>query len=1136
LERADIRFRFDNLEFERRLSVTAAPIAIPLQSSTEGGGASIARFRMYTNYEHFIRRSEVRIFDQDQSLQATPLDVVEVGPSGLAEWHPGPELLRGPARTLKYVLRAYDGDGRFDETAPQSLWLTHGKAANPRQVAGFADADRRDVAPEPEEGEDRLLAAYGESGLAVENIPLGSVGAVEVHGSGIPSRHRVWLAGNPVPMDEQGSFVAEAILPSGMHTVEVAVLDDAGNGELFLRDLELERNDWFYVGIADLTLSWNMTDEVAESLTGGDAPYDFDSLADGRLAFYVSGKFGEDWRLSASADTREGPVEDLFSNFLDKSPDSLFRRLDPDYHYPTFGDDGTVEENAPTSGKFYLKLNKGESHFLWGNFNIGFLENELAHVDRGLYGANLHHQSPATTRFGEHRLVLDGFAAQPGTVVSREEFRGTGGSLYFLRRRDLLIGSEQVRLEVRDKVSGLVTSVVHLRPALDYDIDYLQGRILLSEPTGSTVEDRLLVRSDGLSGNETWLVVQYEYTPGFDELDGVATGGQGHYWINDYVRLGLTANYNDEGDTDSSLYGADVTVRKSAETWFKLQTGGSKGLVSSSLRSDDGGFTFLDTGNVGLHEAEAWGYRADLSLGVGDFLEGRRGRLSFYAQSLEEGYSAPGLNTLADTLQFGSAVQIPVTDRIALASKTDRRVQEEGLETTSQEVDIVYQLTDRWKLGAGGRYELREDQSPMVPLTQEQGERADAVVQLGYDSKGRWRTHGFGQATLFKSEDREDNHRVGVGGAYRISDRLMFDGEVSVGSLGPAAKLGTSYQQSEGTRLYLSYALGDELADSGLHARRGNLIYGAKLRLSDSSSVYVENRYQHGDSANGLTRAFGMSLVPTDRWNLGANWETGTLIDRQTHAEIRRNAGGIHGGYAFDAVRTSSAIEYRFDETEQLDGTWTDRTTWLFRNTLNLQWTPDWRLIGKFNHAFSESSLGEFYDGGYTEGVFAFAFRPVEHDRVNALAKYTYFYNVPNTEQISVRNDALEFIQKSHVLSLDLTYDVTSYLSVGGKYAYRLGQVSLDRENPVFFDNNAHLFILRTDLRFFKYWEATLEGRMLSLTDLGERRGGALLGIYRYLGEHFKIGVGYNFTDFSDDPTDLSYDHQGVFLSVTGTL
>ena len=68
----------------------------------------------------------------------------------------------------------------------------------------------------------------------------------------------------------------------------------------------------------------------------------------GRLAFYSKGKFGNDWGVTASADTREGPVEDLFSNFLDKSPEALFRRIDPDDHYPTYGDDGTVEEDAPT--------------------------------------------------------------------------------------------------------------------------------------------------------------------------------------------------------------------------------------------------------------------------------------------------------------------------------------------------------------------------------------------------------------------------------------------------------------------------------------------------------------------------------------------------------------------------------------------------------------------------------------------------------------------------------------------------------------------------------------------------------------------------------------------------------------------
>jgi hypothetical protein len=115
-------------------------------------------------------------------------------------------------------------------------------------------------------------------------------------------------------------------------------------------------------------------------------------------------------------------------------------------------------------------------------------------------------------------------------------------------------------------------------------------------------------------------------------------------------------------------------------------------------------------------------------------------------------------------------------------------------------------------------------------------------------------------------------------------------------------------------------------------------------------------------------------------------------------------------------------------------------------------------------------------------------------------------------------------------------YDLTPTWSIGLKYAYRLGQVSVDRENPDFFDNNAHLYILRSDYRFLRDWEGSVEGRMLDLTDLSERRTGALVAIYRYLGKHFKIGSGDNFNDFSDDLTDRSYDHHGPFLNLIGTL
>mgnify|MGYP001820300031 FL=1 len=197
---------------------------------------------------------------------------------------------------------------------------------------------------------------------------------------------------------------------------------------------------------------------------------------------------------------------------------------------------------------------------------------------------------------------------------------------------------------------------------------------------------------------------------------------------------------------------------------------------------------------------------------------------------------------------------------------------------------------------------------------------------------------------------------------------------------------------------------------------------------------------------------------------------------------------------------------------------------------------PASRLLGKLNYSTSDSSEGAFFDGKYTEAVVGYAFRPVRHDRLNALAKYTYFYNVPTAGQVTQSNSFAEYIQKSHIASVDLTYDLSARLSVGAKYAYRLGEISLDREAPSFFDNTASLYVLRADWRFREQWEVMAEGRALELADLQETRSGALLALSRYFGDHFKAGVGYNFTDYSDDLTDLDYDHQGLFINLTGAF
>src|SRR5262249_24892191 len=156
----------------------------------------------------------------------------------------------------------------------------------------------------------------------------------------------------------------------------------------------------------------------------------------------------------------------------------------------------------------------------------------------------------------------------------------------------------------------------------------------------------------------------------------------------------------------------------------------------------------------------------------------------------------------------------------------------------------------------------------------------------------------------------------------------------------------------------------------------------------------------------GLTRTTGINLVPTQRWSFGASTEIGTLRDSLTGAATNRNAVGVHMGYGRDRMQFSRGVEFRRDNAELLDLTHTRTIAWLFRNNFKVQLTPSWRMIGKLDHSMSNSSLGAFYAGGYTEGVVGYAYRPVQHDRLNVLAKYTYFYNVPTTDQVTIQNTA----------------------------------------------------------------------------------------------------------------------------------
>lgn len=559
LSSVDIQVKFDGLDQSTLLNVSTVPVR-----RTYSAGETV-RFLATSNYPAFIERAEVRIDARDALPGTAPVAVVPVKVNGEAGWVV-PSVGTGE---FSYVLRVYDGRGRYDETAPLTIARTDG---------GFEPA-AREAAVAPGMAEDRT---------AVRNIPVHG-GAVTVFGRNVPPGFDIEAFGEAIPVDTNRAFVAQRILPAGDHSVDVAVRGPSKSGGLsFSRDIKIPRDDWFYVALADLTVGRRFGDAGIETVREGE----YDKVyTRGRLAFYLKGKIKGEYLLTAAADTREDELRDLFRNFDAKDPRALLRRIDPDDYYPVYGDDSTIVDDAPTSGKFYVRLERGDSHVMWGNYKTRITGTEFMHSDRGLYGASAVYRSQETTSFGERRTEVTAYAAQPDTLPQRDEFLATGGSAYFLKRQDITIGSETLAIEVRDPVSGRVVERRTLRHGEDYTIDYLQGVVILRRPLSSSGGTSGPVRDGALGGGRVYLVAQYEFTPLSREVDGYVYGGRAQHWFGDNVRVGVTGMNEKTGDADQRSLGADIRIRHSETTWLEAEIARSKGPGFSTYRSADGGLS-----------------------------------------------------------------------------------------------------------------------------------------------------------------------------------------------------------------------------------------------------------------------------------------------------------------------------------------------------------------------------------------------------------------------------------------------------------------------------------------------------------------------------------------------------------------
>ncbi|MEM9317997.1 MAG: hypothetical protein AAGA70_03210 [Pseudomonadota bacterium] len=1080
LRRADVTVQFDSLLQDRLLNVGTEDLR-------EGyAPGEVVRFRASTNYPAFIERAEIRIIDRTRPGRNI-ITSLPIAPNGTADWTMPAD---GPQH-LAYVLRVYAPSGRFDETIPAPLRRQQGPVDTRDLTSAFRETGA---------GEDRT---------AIRNIPVRG-GTVTVSGTGATPGATSTVMGDEIAADGQGRFAISRILPVGDNVVEIET-----GGRRFLRDVYIPPSDWFTAGIIDITAG----------LSSGGIDDDDGSYIDGRAAVYATGMTASGWRVTASADTEYGSLEDIFSRLDDRDPLRVLDRLREDGTdlYPTYGDDSTWIDSTPTSGNLFLRLENDTTRLTWGDFTTSVEGPGLLRHSRDLYGAELEYRSAGSTSAGQPRFSGELFAATPDSLPQRDILRGTGGSLYFLSRRDLVGGSSTVTIEETDADTGFVITTQTLTEGRDYVVDHLQGVLILSEPLQSGTGDGTLVTgvSDARVLN---LVVQYEYVPSGGDVEAASYGGRADYWITDALRVGVTVLSEETGAGRQDNAGIDLSYSLGGASGLDLEVAFADGPGFGRATSTDGGLTLATTGSGADRSAGA--YEARLRLDFSDLGLNVDGSIEAYAQRREEGFDTIAEATDSDQSLYGIAVDLGLTERTRFGLDAERFRQDTGEERAEAELRLSHALNAQWTIE--GALAWLDQTDPGDP--DETGTRTDAAIRLSYAASDDLTVYGFAQGTIDVDGGLDRNDRAGVGFEAALGDRVDAAAEISGGEGGAAGRARIAWRPTDRNEVYLGYSLDPTRGDTGPLQDRGRIVAGASMQHSDQLLSFGETVFDMPDNQRSLTQAYGVTYTPSAVWSFSGGLETGTIRDADD-GDFDRLGLSVGAAWTPNEDQTGRVrLEYR---TEDGDGADRDRDTYALSAGYATRLADDWRLLADVDAIYSDSADDPLADGEYLRASLGYAYRPIDNERLNLLFRLTYLHDLPAEDQRSDDGSTDGPQQRSTVMSVAGNYDLNPEWTLSAKLGYRLSEVA-DRGSDDFTADTATLAALRLDWHVVHQWDLMVEGRVLYTEETGTTEAGAVVGIYRHVNDHVSVGLGYEWGSVSDDLTNIDYDGQDLFLNIVG--
>ena len=387
--------------------------------------------------------------------------------------------------------------------------------------------------------------------------------------------------------------------------------------------------------------------------------------------------------------------------------------------------------------------------------------------------------------------------------------------------------------------------------------------------------------------------------------------------------------------------------------------------------------------------------------------------------------------------------------------------------------------------------------------------------------------YGLAQLTLDDDGGQyADNDALTLGGKYLYGDNSSVGAEVTTGDRGQAASLNAEHRLTPEHSVYGAYTYSTDTTEyDSLFTRnaQNGWTLGQRWRLSNQVNLYNESQFLKEPNQSGLAHTFGMDFYPAQGWNLGFTLSNGELTNT-AGGNVDRRAVSVSGGRTSPDTDWQSKLEWREDSGAE------QREQWVSTNRLTHKINESWRIAARLNYADTDDQLNPLAGAKFIEGNVGFAYRPWDNQRWGVFGRYTYLYDLATLGQLG----GAEYDQKSQILSFEGVYKLDQHWEFAGKLARREGEVRMGRGTGVWLDSATTFAAaqVRYDLR--TQWHALAEYRWLDVRDGGTKQG-FLVGVDRDLNKNFRIGVGYNFTDFSDDLTDFDYDHRGWFLNLVGT-